>query len=83
MSTHYAREELNWVFYKADTTTGRRNYGIDPGEVAYAVRVWKGYLDNKVYLDQTFEKYDPENTGRGVPHFHVHTTRVGKPSFFI
>jgi hypothetical protein len=53
----------SWVFYKADTSTGRRNYGIDPGEVAYAVRIWKGYLDNKTYLEQTFKKYDTEKQG--------------------
>lgn len=51
------------MFYKADTSTGRRNYGVDSGEVAYAVRIWKGYLDNKEYLEQTFEKYDTEKKG--------------------
>lgn len=51
------------MFYRADTSTGRRNYGVDAGEVPYAVRIWKGYLDNKEHLEQMFEKYDPEKKG--------------------
>ena len=58
------KEELKWVFYKADTSSGRRNYGVDANEVAYAVRIWKSYLENKEYLDQAFEKYDTDRTGQ-------------------
>ena len=58
------KEELKWVFYKADTCSGRRNYGVDPNEVAYAVGIWKSYLENKEYLEQAFEKYDTDKTGQ-------------------
>ena len=59
----YETEELNWVFYRADTSTGSRNYGIDPNELNYAIRIWKNYLDNKNHLDEMFEKYDTEKKG--------------------
>jgi len=58
------KEELAWVFYKADTCTGRRNYGVDHGEILYAIRIWKGYLENREYLDHMFEKYDTGRTGQ-------------------
>lgn len=51
------------MFYKADTSTGRRDYGVDSGELAYAVRIWKGHMDNKEYLEHMFEKYDTEKKG--------------------
>jgi len=57
------QDEVNWVFHKADTCTGKRNYGVDPGEVGYAIRIWKGYLDNKEYLEGMFDKYDTEKAG--------------------
>jgi len=56
--------ELKWVFYKADYSKGSRNYGIDNDELLYALRTWKGYLDNKDYLDTTFEKYDTNKSGQ-------------------
>lgn len=57
-------EEIRWVFYKADTSKGSRNFGVDSNELLYALRTWKGYLDNKEYLDATFEKYDTNKSGQ-------------------
>jgi len=58
-----SNEEVNWVMFKADTSKGARNFGVDSDELMCAIRTWKGYLDNKDYLDKTFEKYDTNKSG--------------------
>lgn len=62
-----SEEELTFVHIAADATDKDVNGEIGKLELEAAISIWKGYLESKADIDEIFEKFDKNQSGKLEP----------------
>mmetsp|Transcript_65025 Transcript_65025/g.135549 ORF Transcript_65025/g.135549 Transcript_65025/m.135549 type:complete len:198 (-) Transcript_65025:106-699(-) len=57
-------EEIQWVLQVADRQDGEVSDQLGVADVQVAVNTWRAYRENKEHIDQVFEKYDADKSGK-------------------
>jgi len=57
-------EEIQWVLQVADRQDGNATGSLSLSEVQVAINTWRAYKENKEQIDQVFEKYDTDRSGK-------------------
>mmetsp|Transcript_32772 Transcript_32772/g.77242 ORF Transcript_32772/g.77242 Transcript_32772/m.77242 type:complete len:199 (-) Transcript_32772:92-688(-) len=59
-----SEEEIQWVLQVADRQDGNVSDQLGIADVQVAINTWRAYTENKEHIDQVFEKYDKDKSGK-------------------
>lgn len=57
------QSEVDMVLHAVDRRDGDVNDAIDVNELNETLNVWKTYKEHATYINETFDKYDTDNSG--------------------